>query len=86
MWMRGKSGITDDVIFRRHVHRIGKYDNDGIDFIIIILVFSSGTSLFAAGALLYVRLMMNHGVQPMFKPIDLRASFHEDKLVRYGDI
>ena len=37
MWVRGKSGITDDVIFRRHMHRIGKYDNDGIDFIIIIL-------------------------------------------------
>ena len=85
MWVRGKSGITDDVIFRRHMHRIGKYDNDGIDFIIIILVFSLGTSLLAAAALLYVRLIMNHGVQPMFKPIDLRASFHEDKLVRYGD-
>lgn len=85
MWLRGKNGIMDDVTFRRHMHRIGEYDDGDIDFI-VILVFSLGTSLFAAAALLYVRLTMNHGVQPIFKPIDLRASFHEDKLVRYGNI
>ena len=28
---------------------------------------------------------MNRGGQPIFKPIDLRASFHEDKLVRYSN-
>lgn len=63
MWLRGKNGITDDITFRHHMHRIG-------------------TSLFAAAVLLYLRLLMNRGGQPIFKPIDLRASFHEDKLVR----
>ena len=49
-------------------------------------MFSSGTSLVAAAALVYFRLSMNHGGQPIFKPIDLRASFHEDKLVRYSTV
>ena len=24
MWLKGKNGITDDVTFRHHMHRIGK--------------------------------------------------------------
>ena len=27
MWLRGKDGITDDVIFKHHMHRIGNYNN-----------------------------------------------------------
>ncbi|XP_065917922.1 protein O-mannosyl-transferase TMTC4-like [Dysidea avara] len=63
LWLRGKDGITDDVSFRHHIHRIG-------------------TLLFAGAALTYFRLSLNYGTQPIFKPREMRAAFHEDILVR----
>lgn len=33
-------------------------------------------------ALLWFRLSMNHGSEPIFKPQELKASYHEDRSVR----
>lgn len=81
MWLRGKNGITDDVSFKHHVHRIGR-ENIKMCYNVYVFGVGAGTLLFAGAALMYFRLSLNYGNQPIFKPREMRAAFHEDRLVR----
>jgi len=79
LWLRGKNGITDDVSFKHHIHRIGEDIYIALQY---YYVWCVGTLLFAGAALMYFRLSLNYGTQPIFKPREMRAAFHEDRVVR----
>ena len=52
--------------------------------IIMSLCLCIGVLISAGLCLLSLRIWINHGTDPIFKPEELRAAFHPDRIVRYS--
>lgn len=48
-----------------------------------LLIFNLGLLAISGAVLLWFRVSMNHGTDPVFKPEEMRAAFHPERTVRY---
>ena len=48
--------------------------------------FPTGCLVLAGGMMMWFRITMNQGSDPIFKPEEMRAAFHSNRLVRSRDL
>ena len=63
---------------RKRIGRLIEYSNTYAEPVCIVI----GVLIVSGVLLMWFRMSMNFGTDPIFKPEEMRAAFHEDRLVR----